>query len=71
MDAIVEMVNVNLMNCTRHKKIPFLLGLHCHIGFASNWKLSFKMCEEDSISVDNSIDYLKRTLDSCEDHVER
>ena len=70
MDAIVEMVNGNLKNCAHHKDTPLVLGLHCRIGFASNWRLSCKMCDKDSVSVKNSIDYLKRTLDSCDDRVE-
>ena len=66
----MEMVNGNLKNCAHHKDTPLVLGLHCRIGFASNWRLSCKMCNKDSVSVKNSIDYLKRTLDSCDDRVE-
>ena len=64
------MVNGNLKNCAHHKDTPLALGLHGRIGFASNWRLSCKMCDKDSVSVKNSIDYLKRTLDSCDDRVE-
>ena len=71
MDAILELVNRNLINCPNHKETPLVLGPHRRVGFASNWKLTCALCKKETVSVDNSINYLKRTLDSCEDHVER
>ena len=36
MDAILELVNSNLMNCSYHNETPRVLGSHRRIGFAFN-----------------------------------
>ena len=71
LDNLVAAVNGNLKDCEWCKGTPLVLELDRRVGFASNWKLTCRSCVKKDQIVDNSINYLKRSLSQCSDYKER
>ena len=68
---LVAVVNKNLRDCEWHKGTPLVLEPDRRVGFAVNWKLTCRSCDEKDGQMIEHLKYLKKSLLNHKNAVEK